>query len=912
MSSAPNTIHINQNAHLFEKDINHLLRLFRFKVELNSNNFTFYRDLVKRELKSIYINNNQKYIPDSVVIAIFNIYDNNNILNSDYGSTYNEFLETAYSFNKLMVKYNIKVPLYYSSHNYSVIDNIAVLTDFLNTKTNFDTLIISLGSFNHATCLVLTKIEIEGKYFTKVIHVNTGLGLKSSKIKYGDKNFYNLFENAIYLTQDLNNAFILFLKPFFFFKNFKKGEGDSAYAYATCVMSEYCEQLLDLYISDEDKQIINIFYNQEFYDINDYYMHMYTKIYEDSDYTFKYLNDIFNLNNFLGRLNKIASIDKADYIKKIYTIIGTYEANININSNIFYQDFITKKTLVSNIDKKQQNYLNKALNNIDLHFDNLLYITSQSAGTCVFKSLLVSIFYYLIKAKPESITDIYLEFSLKCYKELVLCFANLDYIKKSLFNEYINTSKICMQLIKDNIIDKEFSPNNMIINNYNNLCVDGDEARAINTKSISYITSNKSSNISIKTLKVSTIPIIDLNEILNGIREMTIEKQKIVDLIDDYLENTKYDDISRTFGELILISFVWELYFNHYKWETRMNNFNYHYTNLMYLNILLDTKSRIDFTTNEINWICKLISYFTFNSIESEVQEYEILQYILNYEKLKTLNKTTEDYNTNKLIEVMNLFENFDYFKFNTLSDNFLIYNDQNDRVENNLSDNKAVPNIQHYIVLYLDYLFAKNENQFDTYFSPSYSLDFDISNINRFFINYFKNDNDYYIELEYVFKILYESNTTSELYFSNVTKYYEDVSNIKNIYIYNSLIHIYNLYYAYLEQEHKYNFLKQIFINFKSVLKFPIIHMMKPLLNGVLYSLNTMFEDVYLDIINTDNADNEDDIDDIPYMNYTDINGINNIRSYKKNIYNINGSDKTTYEINDYQFSIFLYENIY
>ena len=103
-------------------------------------------------------------------------------------------------------------------------------------------------------------------------------------------------------------------------------------------------------------------------------MHMYTKIYENSDYTFEYLNDIFNLKNFLGRLNKVASINNVFYTTNIAKITGTYEANINRNSNIFYEDFIAKKTSVNNtyrnIDKKQLNYLNKALNNIDLHFHN--------------------------------------------------------------------------------------------------------------------------------------------------------------------------------------------------------------------------------------------------------------------------------------------------------------------------------------------------------------------------------------------------------------------------------------------------------------------------------------------------------------------------------------------------------------
>ncbi len=899
MSSAQYPLTINKKATLYEKDIDDLLHLFNFSVESSYSNFSYYKINLLRRINYININNSQQYESDKVKISIFNIYDNNNILNSEYGSTYNEFLETAYTFNDLMIKNNIKVPLYYHSEDETVIDNMAVLNFFLNTKTNFDTLIISLGSLNHATCLVLRKIE--GTNFTKVIHVNTGLGLKSSKIEHDDKTFHNLFENAIYLTPELHNAFILFLKPFFFFKKFKKEDENSAYAYTMYVISNYSEELLDLHISDEDKQKMFIFYNLEFKDIHEYYIHIYTKLYLNSDYTFEYLNDIFNLNNFLKRLNYVETnlhlINNIDYtIKLTIEVINKYERRINENSNIFYQYFILNKKLMIDTSKqtdlKSVNYLNKALNNIDLYYNNILYITSQSAGTCVFKSLLVSIFYHLIDFKPELITDIYLDFSSKCYNDLSTYFSNPDTIKKSLFNEFINTSKICMQLIKDDIIDKDFSPNKMIINNYKNL---------LNESDIGYSIVDYSSAIYTNNLKVSTIPISDLNNLLNNIRNIKATEYDINILINKYLKNTDYHDISRTYGELILIGFIWELYFNN-KWEPIMNNFKYHYTNLIYLNLLLETKSRIDFTTNEINWICKSVFYFMFNY--EKLQECTILPKILDYDKLTTFIKTVrDDYNQESTTQIMSLFQGLEHLRFNTLSDNYYIYNKEDSKKDDFYdSKNKSKPDIQRFIVLYLDYLFAKNENQYDSYLSNSYLLDFDISNINRFFINYFKNTNNYYIELEYVFKILYESKTTSDLYLSNVVYYNERVNNIKNIYIFNSLIHIYILYYTYLTQDEKYKFLKQIFINFKSVLKFPIIHMIYLLLNSLLYSLNTIFDDIYLDIIITEGAE---------YMNYSTIDGYNHVIFHKSNLYNINGSDKTTYNIIDYQFSIFLYENI-
>ncbi len=899
---------INTQANITEEDINSILSLFEFPVEHNSFDFTMNKQNILKKLRAIETNNNQHYNnTDLTINSIFNIYDDNNILNSGYGSTYNEFLQTAYTFYTFMLSKQIKAPLYYNSNESTVIDNMAVLNYFLNTKSYYDTLIISLGSISHATCLLLRKID--GTNFTKVMHINTGYGLNSQVIQHNNKNFFDLFEKTIYLTPELHNAFILFLKPFFFFRNVKKSDNKFTYEYAMNVISNYSEKLLGLNITDDDLQKMHMFYNSDFKNINEYYIHIYNEIDYDEEYTYTYLNDVFNLMESRKRIKKIS--DKTGLIDfKAYN--NEYTRNININyeaeiikkSNIFYTDFISRKqSIIDNTktqDIKYANYLTKALNNMDLHFNNKLYIASQSAGTCVFKSLLVSIFYHLIDVAPQSLIDIYLEFCLKCYTDLSSYFTDTtNSIQISFINEFINTSKLSIQLIKDKIIDEKFSPNNMIINNYN-IFLRGDAD--IDDLNIRYDTTTYTSSVFIQNIKVSTIPMSDLNNLLNNIRNKGATKRDVNVLINTYLKNDKYDDILRTYGELVLIGFIWELYFNYDKWEPIMNNFTYHNSNLIYLNLLLETQSRIDFTINEINWICKSVYYFMFH--HDKIKEYKILNMVLDYKKLKKDIKTvTDDDDPSNSTQILVLFKGLDYFKFNRFAD-YYIYNKSSNHNDNIIDVfDKVRPQIQGYIVLYLDYLFAKNENNFNDYFSSPYLLDYDISNINRFFINYFKSDNNYYIELEHIFKILYESKTISNIYMNNNSDYNEDASNIKNIYIYNSLIHIYNLYYVYLTEDEKYKFLKHIFINFKSVLKYDILHIIKSLLSDILYSLNTIFDDIYLNMI-TNNDDEEN-------MKFSNINSYDNLLYHKRNLYNINGSSKIKYNINDDYFNLFLYKNI-
>ncbi len=892
---------LNITTPLVEADIQPLLKLFNFNV---SDNFNLVNVKIKLQdtINNINIENSQYNNPKDVVISIFNIYDDNDILNPDYGSTHNEFLKTAYTFNDLFEKKNIKIPLYYNSTSYSVIDNMAILNYFLNTPTKYDTLILSFGSLNHATCLVFKKIN--GTNITQVTHINTGLGLdvfSISNISYDKKLFYNLFEKTIYLTPEMHNAFILFLKPFFFFRKLQKEAVDNIpYAYAVYVLSDYCERILNMNITVEDKVKMVYFYYRPFKNIEEYYIYIYEQLKNNKEYIYIYLNDIFTLKKYLSRIENSYSINYREFHRILNKeVFEKYNKRINENSKIFYEDFKIKKTETYNqyigTDEYRANYLNKALNNIDLYFDTELLITTQAAGTCMFKSLLVSIFYYLIDSHPQLITDFYIEFSEKCYDNLELYFGIRNNILYQFYYECINTSKICWQLIKDNIISTHTSLNNIVVNNFLTLT---------NNIDIFYDISTITSGVYIRPWIVSIIPLYTLNELLYNIRNKTLSETEIEHnisvLIDDYLKNSLYNDISRTYGELMLIGFIWELYFNYDKWEAKMNQYIYHYTNLIYLEILNKTKSRINCSTNEINWISKCLYYFMFNY--KELEECKILKIVLDLEKLYMKDIKNLDDGSHQTI--LPLFKDIDKYNLNTSADNYEIYNTKQTptpMIYKLLKISKINTNTLHYIVLYLDYLFSKNDNQFDTALSQSYLLDHDISNINRFLIHYLKNNTDFYIELEHTIKYIYDTNMFLYEYYNSET-YNEELFFIKNLYIFNSLIEIYKLYYIYLDYDEQYNFLKQTFINLKSILKYPVSYIIYKLVANLLNSLNTILDEVFLEVYIPNNPED---------MTFDEISSYSNMTNHTANLYSIQRPSKQRYIIRDYNIYIFLYEHI-
>ncbi len=908
------------NAQFDLSDLIPFMYFFSKPLILDHNTFNILniqKDTLKKKIAYTSLKNEETFRANDIKIALFNIYDNGNFLNPKYGSSYNEFIKTASEFNKILVNKNIEKPLYYYNSNYDiVIDNMIILHNFLNKETDNNTLIISLGSKYHATCLVLTKIY--GTNITKVVHVNTGLGLEASNITHNNKKFYDLFEKHIYLTPEMHNSFILFLKPFFFFREADvENNKHLDYEYAIYVLSDYCERFLNLDINENDFNHMSLFYNKSFSSIYDYYMYIYEIILKDSFNTFPYLNEVFNYNIFTTRLQKL----NISFVPESIPEISQYNTNFNNNSYIFYNSWINEKEKTikelrndyTNFYKA--NYLEKAFENIDFYFNNKLYITSQVAGTCVFKSLLVSIMYYIINyntnTNPLLTYECYLTFSNNCFDNLMNKLQFPGEIDKHYYQQFINIGKICSKLIKDNIIKEDYYINNIILTNRNNLY--------INKSEIYYKKVDSSAINNTYEMFVSTIPMDILNNLLEDIRQKKEKKNledRIIDIINAYLKNMQYNDILRTYYELILIGLVWELYYNYEIWEKVINsntNYNLYYNNLIFLYILRESKSRIEFTTNEINWICKLLYYFMYNY--ENLKSTEILQFILEIDKITNETNLHDMYIYNssldkpeydssiptipKPIKICLLFKNFNIYALQTQSSNYHIYNKENivdlDKLNKPLYSLNKSDTLLNYINLYIDYLFSKNYFINNKRVFPSYLLDNEISDINRFFINYLKNETDFYIELENSIKI--EAEKLADIIHDLEAG--QDIENNKNIYILFALIQIYLIYSVYLTNNEKYRVLKEIFINCKPILKNPVYKIVYGIIIKILRCVNSILNDIYLFLEQQDNL-----------MTY-EMGSYENTEKHSSILYDNEGSKKQQYILNDVNFIIFLYEKL-
>jgi len=102
-------------AELTIDDIAPLVYCFDYPIIMEQQIFNDIKNSIYSIITTTNINNTQIYKANDIKLALFNIYDNGVFFNSKYGSTYNEFLKTAYSFNDLLIRKGLDVPLYFNS-----------------------------------------------------------------------------------------------------------------------------------------------------------------------------------------------------------------------------------------------------------------------------------------------------------------------------------------------------------------------------------------------------------------------------------------------------------------------------------------------------------------------------------------------------------------------------------------------------------------------------------------------------------------------------------------------------------------------------------------------------------------------------------------------------------------------------
>jgi hypothetical protein len=844
---------------------------------------------IKKTLNEIKNNNNQLYKIFGIKLPIFNIYDNQIFLNEKYGSSQNEFLTCAYHYNHLMNHNKLEEILFYYSDSSNVIDNLALLKYFFFEKScTYKSLILSLGSKYHGTCLYLKKIE--NSDLIKVVHINTGLGINTSNITINDKTYYNIFENCIYLTPEMLFPFMTFLKPFFFFRQYDINNKEYKSIYIISVFSNYIERLLNYEVNLD---YMPLFYNSKCNNIHDYYVYMFSEL-KKQIFTFDYLNDIFNPNNFKKRMTTLSLSYKPEQLASIQ------QENIiflqNIKSNWLTESWDKAKTAGINENKdniNKQNYIIKSFENIDFHIDNnLLYITAQIAGTCVFKSLLLSIMHHLIFTYNEQQTSpfnsyLYLYFSSYCF-DMLNAHINSNNIEKDYIEQTINASKIYNKLISDKIIDNSFSLNALIISDNKK-----------NSENSIYYTINNNMFENNKNWNISNIPLENLDSLLTKIR-MQHNNIHLLTLIHDiilgYIKNDIFDDVTRSYFELFFIGFLWEFYYNQTKWEDKLNEFEFNYSNLLYIDLLSKTSHRLILTENEINWICKLYVYFGMNY--GEINNTDVIKHVID---LDTLIKSYNNMFPEELI-IKELTISNDIFASNYKTSAKKYINSRNTKIIDN-SDyiHNYIKDTQLALILFLDFMFIKNNLQTNFYIKINYLLDNDISNINRFIINYLKQpDNDFYIELENSINILQMDLKIKELY-ERDNQLNEENNSVKNLFVIESFIQVYNIYNLYLTYDEKYKFIKNFFINCKILTSYPNIDKFVNIIKNLLILLNTILHDLYIETI-IDFKKN----DNIKFSNgeYININA-------STLLFNDNGTIKKKYTIKDEKLLLYLYNNI-
>ena len=476
-----------------------------YEIEVRNNYFKYINSLRDNE-EPVDVDYYEPYIEDYnlLKIGLFNIYDDNEILSSKYGST-KSIYETMVSY---LYKYYKFIPDHYifSFINEDDIFNILYikkLNDFFDNPYKYFGF-FNLGTKTHATMLYLSKLE---NNLIKVVYINTGYGTDTSEVN--DNEYYNLFK-TIYIRNDMKDSFINFLRPFLFFKTIRKMDNVPILYYYVVIKSAI----------HSDKPI---FYGSPGMTLNDWFSEMY-KICSDDEYSYKYMNMIFNTYKieFDQDETLIITNHKTDTSKKYnlfnYYWNDGYDRYIQSINDIYIKSNDPK-------EKHHINYLKKAYNNIKfkIHGDYLLF-ELQKTGTCLFKSFLLSIIYHNIcYIHPFNYLYFYSEFSSYCFYNLYKC-CTLSVLPECYLNQTLNTAIIINYLIKDNILDKSVSYNNYLYNSLNDFNLPG--------YNIEYNVINYEGNLYTKPFLhlIVYIPFNIINEVHHRLRNKSNPETIVIDI----------------------------------------------------------------------------------------------------------------------------------------------------------------------------------------------------------------------------------------------------------------------------------------------------------------------------------------------------------------------------------------------
>ena len=743
----------------------------------------------------------------SVKTSIFNIYDDDILFHLDYFKNTNTHMSI-----KMIYKNRV-----------SIIDKMKDLFDFFYPNPHRVVslprqCILHFGTLYHTTALCFRKMH---HGIIQVVYINTGEGFdlrNTPKNGVNGKWYYKLFNKTFYLNPSMYESFLMFIRPFIFYKDAYPPIDKYYASYILSVMTNFSKKLLGFTYEEDPENPYNAnnqynpddpdtrsFYNNCFFTkadmnkykhINDWYVVMFIRL-QNSDDTYAYLNEVFNETNILNNINGSRLEFTSKQISHIRRIKTKYY-QITCNNFKATWDRVAAETIdqinaepgnsqdIIDRKKHQINYLNKALDNISfINYDNDLYFTLQLAGTCQFKSTLMALMYCLLYNN-----DYGYDCSVLYNRLAINCFTVLEeFINNNLLfsyaSEYLNTSLLINELIKDNIIDNKYNFFDSINNNYNNIIDNG--------KIFQYIPLTH--NIRTITIKHATIKATELDEVIDLLRNNPDKdkiKIKIVLLIDKYIKRDDHirTTITNSYYELLIIGILWELYFNYENWKDLINNRhdgkiessetkNYNY---IFLKILNRINIRINLTQTEILWLCKFNQYYFINNNQAFIEKCDIIKLFYSYNNTRSKYKKIKDGLHHKNISFFNdsrdiPYDNNNYYKpvvgidiFNIDSKSELFTIDKLDEMRSLMTNrnNKRegiVEQKKAYREMTLNrgashgtdemgriILFINNFILFDNDINLSNSIDFyldkDILNINSFIINYFIENSDFLTKL--------------------------------------------------------------------------------------------------------------------------------------------------------------------
>ncbi len=600
--------------------------------------------------------------------AIYHIYDNDPYLNQEYGGSSNNYIKVL---NYLESNYNIKDISYtkayqnIKTYKQKLINEIYDLKQFFISDIH-RSYFIPFGTNKHFTIIFLSKLTDN---IIKAVYINTGEGVDTSVLN--KDSHYDLYK-TIYFDSRLSSAFIHFIKPFLFIRNHKPNRDLND--------NELKEKLLDYTMFIACDELINTAIIKDFNE-NDirkftksgnnyeaWALLMFDTLDSKTD-NYKYINDFFSLKN---KTALISNPDNIELIRKHETELSDDYRTIN---EIWFK---SNDVNLNSSDESFKTFLLKSYDNVKFIFhENKLLFKLQEAGSCTYKSIILSIFYYLLSNvyNPKLINEFYFNLSKKNHEALTKYYdnhINNEYGLKSAPFYYISLTD---KLLNDKILldNDKFNHINIINKNLVNL----------NKTPLFY---NKQKNTKSYEVYKNMLLSFDIDEINNIINDMRNDKSKskieedIRRKIYEY-KNTTDKDISIAYLELMFLSLLFEFYYNFEFWEksdklhTELLRFNYYRYNFR-LPLEISNYTRLDLTKDELLFIFYFALAINKNSVY-RIDKTIILKDFINVKLIEENNilfnkrikqDSSPEYIDSLLLLIMN-------YKSNPLFDRYSKYN---------------------------------------------------------------------------------------------------------------------------------------------------------------------------------------------------------------------------------------------